>query len=157
MINPLSPKRARNVRHHHRGHSAGTSQSNANYAAVRSTRCPILADVDAMYDGCHSVGLQYGPGYRTITHTWASGGDVASARLRARKVRQATQVHPADLDDALCVGALASSGSSDGETRLPFAVDDALLVGVSGQLWAVSHTASSRPDPSFASRILYMH
>ena len=36
-------------------------------------------------------------------------------------------MHPADLDDALCVCALASDGTSGGETRLPFAVDGAML------------------------------
>ena len=53
-------------------------------------------------------------------------------------------MHPADLDDALCVGVLASSGGGSGETRLPFAVDDALLQGAPRQLLAVSrpHVAS---------------
>ena len=47
-------------------------------------------------------------------------------------------MHPADLDDALCTsGAMASSGGGDVETRLPFAVDDALLQGATGELWAV--------------------
>jgi hypothetical protein len=45
-------------------------------------------------------------------------------------------VHPADLDDALCTSAVVHS-SGDGETRLPFAVDDALLQGSPGVLWAV--------------------
>ena len=45
-------------------------------------------------------------------------------------------VHPADLDDALCTTALASS-ASEGGTQLPFAVDDALLQGGGGELWAV--------------------
>ena len=68
----------------------------------------------------------------------AWGGAISAlARLRARSALEGTQVHPADLDDALCTsGALASSGG-DGETRLPFAVDDALLQGAPGQLWAV--------------------
>ena len=39
-------------------------------------------------------------------------------------------MHPADLDDGLCTSALARSGiGGDGETRLPFAVDRALLQG----------------------------
>ena len=50
-------------------------------------------------------------------------------RLRTRSAREGTQVHSADLDDALCTsGALASSGAG-GETLLPFAVDDARLRG----------------------------
>tara|TARA_B110000046_G_scaffold21646_1_gene20438 strand:- start:125 stop:613 length:489 start_codon:yes stop_codon:yes gene_type:complete len=112
-------------------------QQQVDYAAMRGVRCPLIADVDALYAALHSVGLQYGPGYRTLTHTWASGGVVASARLRARLVRRGAQVHPADLDDALCLGGLTSSDSSDGETRLPFAVERAQLCGAAGKLWAV--------------------
>ena len=81
-------------------------QQQVDYAAVRGGRCPLIADARALYAAFHSVGLQYGPGYRTLTHTWASGGIVASARLRARLVRRGAQVHPADLDDALCLGGL---------------------------------------------------
>ena len=52
--------------------------------------------------------------------------------------REGTQVHPADLDDALCTSAIiSSSGSGDSEARLPFAIDGALLQGVPGNLWAV--------------------
>ena len=47
-------------------------------------------------------------------------------------------MHPADLDDALCVGALgAQGGESEGGTRLPFAVDEALLQSSVGELRAV--------------------
>ena len=46
-------------------------------------------------------------------------------------------MHPADLDDALCASGVIASSGGDGETRLPFAVDDALLQGASGELWAV--------------------
>ena len=125
-------------------HSAGTSQGNADYAAVRSTLCPLPADVGALYYAFHSVGLQYGPGYRTITHAWASGGDVASARLRARKVRQATQVHPADLDAGLQLSGVAQTGAGDEETRLPFAVDAARLGRGEREVWAeVSESAGA--------------
>ena len=89
----------------------------------------------ALYEGFDAVGLQYGPGYRTLINAWG-GASGALARLRARSTHEGAHVHPADLDDALCTsGAIASSGS--GETRLPFAVDDALLQGASGELWAV--------------------
>ena len=47
----------------------------------------------------------------------------------------------ADLDDAVKTVALASSGSGN-ETRLPFAVDDALLQGSIGEMWAVSVSSS---------------
>eukprot|EP00966_Prymnesium_polylepis_P183754 4259211-Prymnesium_polylepis.1 len=46
-------------------------------------------------------------------------------------------VHPADLDDALCIGMLTMSNVGGGSTQLPFAVDDALLRGALGVLWAV--------------------
>jgi len=126
-------------------HGSLASHQQVDYASVRGGLCPLVADVGALYDAFYSVGLQYGPGYRTLTHTWASGGVVASARLRARLVRRGAQVHPADLDDALCVGGLASSDSGDGETRLPFAVEDAQLCGVAGKLWAVRCHGHSLP------------
>ena len=69
-----------------------------------------IADVGGLYDGYHAVGLEYGPGYRTLVQAWGGASD-AAARLRARATRQGTQVHPADLDDALCTGdAMRSSG-----------------------------------------------
>ena len=93
-------------------------------------------DVRALYDGFDAAGLQYGPGYRTLVQAW--GGAInALARLRARSTHEGTQVHPADLDDALCTSAIVASSRGDGETRLPFAVDDALLRGAPGELWAV--------------------
>ena len=62
----------------------------------------------------------------------------ALARLQARSTHEGTQVHPADLDDALCISALTiSSREGGGDTRLPFAVDDAHLEGTWGELWAV--------------------
>ena len=102
------------------------------------------AHVGTLYDGFASVGLQYGPGYRTLVNAWHDGG-VATARLRARSASLGTQVHPADLDDALCAGALTSSSGDSSETRLPFAVDDARLQGAAGELWAVRN----RHSPSF--------
>ena len=53
-------------------------------------------------------------------------------------------VHPAELDDALCLGVLdvgrPQSAHADGAARLPFAVDDALLQATarSSHVWAVS-------------------
>jgi hypothetical protein len=92
--------------------------------------------VGALYDGCDAVGLPYGTGYRTLEQAWGGGG-AAAARLRARAASQGTRVHPADLDDALCTSALVP-GSAGGGTRLPFAVDDALLQGGGGELWAAA-------------------
>ena len=94
------------------------------------------ADVGALYDGFHAVDLQYGPGYRTLAQAWGAVSH-ALARLRARSTHEGTQVHPADLDDALCTSGVIASSGRDGETRLPFAVDDAALRGVAGTLWAV--------------------
>ena len=103
-----------------------------------SLRAPSHAgDVGAIYHGFYAVGLQYGPGYRTLVQAWG-GASSAVARLRARSTHEGTQVHPADLDDALCTGgAMRTSGGGGGETRLPFAVDDAVLQGAAGELWAV--------------------
>ena len=103
-----------------------------------SLRAPTRAvDVRALYDGFDAAGLQYGPGYRTLVQAW--GGAInALARLRARATHEGTQVHPADLDDALCTSGLIASSGGKGETRLPFAVDEALLQGAPRELWAVS-------------------
>ena len=98
--------------------------------------CAHAAAVGALYDGFDAAGLQYGPGYRTLERAWASAAR-ATARLRARSDQAGMAVHPADLDDALCVGALMASGGDGGATRLPFAVDDAMLQGSPGQLVAV--------------------
>ena len=114
--------------------SGATAWGRIEHASLRAPS--VAADVGALYDGFDAVGLQYGPGYRTLVHAWG-GASHALARLRTRSAREGTQVHPADLDDALCTsGVLASSGAG-GETLLPFAVDDALLRGATGELWAV--------------------
>ena len=105
-------------------------------ASVRAEACTRAAGVDALYDGFDFVGLQYGPRFRTLVHAWG-GGVRATAQLRARATHEGTAVHPADLDDALCVGAVASSGEGGGGTRLPFAVDEARLQGGGGAAWAV--------------------
>jgi acyl transferase domain-containing protein len=106
-------------------------------ALVRGGSCACAADVGALYGGFDAAGLQYGPGYRTLVQAWSGVAGVATARLHARSDQQGTRVHPADLDDALCLGALASGVGGDGATRLPFAVDDARLQGAEGRLWAV--------------------
>ena len=82
------------------------------------------------------MNLQYGPGYRTLVHAWSGLGN-ALARLMTRTAWCGTRVHPADLDDALCAGTLASSKEGGRETRLPFAVDDAFLEGAQCELWTV--------------------
>ena len=83
--------------------SGATAGGNASQRIdPASQRAPSLAaDVGALYDGFDVVGLQYGPGYRTLVRAWGGASD-ALARLRARSTHEGTQVHPADLDDALC-------------------------------------------------------
>jgi hypothetical protein len=119
-------------------HCSGAIATDNGWQCVEHASLRTLsraADVAALYDGFDAVGLQYGPGYRTLVNAWGGASD-ALARLRARPSHEGTQVHPADLDDALCTSAaMASSGG--GETRLPFAVDAALLQGAPGELWAV--------------------
>jgi acyl transferase domain-containing protein len=116
----------------------GAVEQNDVHASMRARSCACAADVGALYDGYDAIGLQYGPRYRTLMHSW-SGTSGAMARLRSRSTQQGTWVHPADLDDAQCASALMSSGGgTGGETRLPFAVDDVLLRDApasSGRLW----------------------
>jgi acyl transferase domain-containing protein len=121
-------------------HCSGATMSTDNiwhidHALLRGGACNQTVDVGGLYNGFDAVGLQYGPGYRTLMHAWGGDG-LAAARLRARATQERTQVHPADLDDALCVGGLVMS-NNNGETRLPFAVDEARLQGAHGMLWAV--------------------
>jgi acyl transferase domain-containing protein len=120
-------------------HCSGTAAldavwQQAEHASLRTRS--RAADVGALYDGFDAVGLQYGPGYRTLINVWGGASD-ALARLRARLTHDGTQVHPASLDDALCTSAAMPTSSDGGGTRLPFAVDDALLQGAPGELWAV--------------------
>ena len=122
-------------------HCSGATVDNSVWQQVEPacSRGPAGAhEVGALYDGFESVGLQYGPGYRTLMHAWV-GINSSLARLRVRSTHEGTQVHPADLDDALCMSALIPSGGGGGETRLPFAVDEAMLQGAEKQLWAVRH------------------
>ena len=116
--------------------AAAAGEGRLEHALLRGG-CAHAASSPALYAGFDAVGLQYGPGYRTLLEAWGGGG-VAAARLQARSTAQGTRVHPADLDDALCLSTLASrGGGGGGETRLPFAVDVASLRGAHGKLWAV--------------------
>jgi len=108
-----------------------------DHALMRSGVCVRAVDIGALYDGCDAVGVQYGPAYRTLAQAWDGSGSAAAARLQVRTMWQSTLVHPADLDDALCVGGLTSNGTWSGETCLPFAADHALLGGGSRNQWAV--------------------
>ena len=116
------------------GQSANATWQRLDHALLRSRCCARLSESASLYQGLHAVGLQYGPGYRTLVQLWGGESGVGLARLRARG--RYRDVHPADLDDALCVIALASRNDGGGATRLPFAVADALLEGIDGELWA---------------------
>ena len=121
--------------------SGATAGANAWQHMDRALlRAPCrAAEIGALYDGFDAVGLQYGPGYRTLVQAWGGASD-AVARLRSRSTQEGTQVHPADLDDALCTSGVNASSSGVGETRLPFAVDEALLQGTLGELHAVNRS-----------------
>jgi hypothetical protein len=112
----------------------------ADYPAIRSRAAACAAHVTRMYEIFDASGLQYGPDYRTLEKVYCSTADtgMAAARLRARSMQQGIDVHPANLDDALCLDQLISIGAAAGETRLPFAVDDVRLRAAPGEeLWAV--------------------
>ena len=105
-------------------------------ASARAHSGSRAADAEALYNAFASAGLQYGPGFRTLGQMFGGGND-ALARLRSRLTHEGTHVHPADLDDALCASVITASSGGGGETRVPFAVDDALLQGAARKLWAV--------------------
>ena len=119
--------------------SAGEGFGRVQHSSLRVSACQHVGDVSALYNAFFSAGLQYGPGYRTLVQAWGGKSDVFG-RLRVRPFKEGMQVHPADLDDAMCLGGFITSGDSSGdssETRVPFAVDDAMLQGARGELWAV--------------------
>ena len=118
--------------------AADDGERHVELTSVRARSCARGASVDALYDGFDTVWLQYGPGYRTLLQAWSSTRE-ALARLQSRSTHEGTRVHPADLDDALCAGALFAS-SGGGGTRLPFAVDEAQLQSAPGVPWAVRRT-----------------
>ena len=95
--------------------AAYTDWQRIDHAPLRALAC--VADVGALYDGFDAVGLQYGPQYRTLINAWGGASD-ALARLRARSTHQeGTQIHPADLDDALCTGGAMTVSYRSSEAR----------------------------------------
>ena len=115
-------------------------------ASLRARTCADAASIGVLYNRFEAVGLQYGPGYRTLVGAWG-GTAHGLARLRARAAQAGTAVHPADLGDAVCTSALLGS-SGGGETRLPFAVDTAELQAARGELWAVRRVAPNAQAPA---------
>ena len=47
--------------------------------------CPFAVEIGGLYAGFDAVGLQYGPGYRTLEQTWCDGSLAATARLRVAR------------------------------------------------------------------------
>ena len=97
--------------------------------------CSRAVPVQAMYASLDAMGLQYGPEFRAALQVWWSGRS-AAARLRFRSLRQGVKLHPADLDEAMCLSVLASEELGF-VTRVPFAVEKAHLREAAGTLWAV--------------------
>jgi hypothetical protein len=124
------------------------SWQRVHHVSVRARSSADAAHVCALYASFDAGGLQYGPAYRTIVQAWAGDGD-AQARLRARVASEGTAVHPAGLDDALCVGALisrSSRGEANVQTRLPYALDNVLLQGAQYDMF---HTVGLQYGPSY--------
>ena len=111
-------------------------------AAMRE-RCCNVADTSALYAAFLAMGIDYGPAFRALEAAWECGSE-ATARLRRRSSLAGTQVHPADLDNALQSTALLRRDGSSQETRLPFAVDSVLMRGpAAGVLWALASASGA--------------
>ena len=102
---------------------------------VRRSSCTHAGSMGAQYDFYAAVGLQYGPAYRLLYQSWVDemgqgegAGRGALGRLK-QLVSLETMVRPASLDGALHLGMLVwpTRGNVMTETRLPFAVESALL------------------------------
>lgn len=140
-------------------HCSGTTGSVWTCKPVgQKSRCvsSFAIDVRQLYDLFNTTCLQYGPSYRTLMHAWGGETD-ASARLKARVRRDSTQVHPADLDDAMCTCAVTSLRTLV-ETHLPYAMDSSQLQGVAGKIFAVQashilHTCTYIRRPFHANEV----
>ena len=94
------------------------------------------------------AGLEYGPAYRALERAWTHegsegeierDGQCAMSLLRGTSRAAGVALHPAELDGALQLSTVLvpMRGDSAAETRLPFAVDGALLLGGAADLHAV--------------------
>ena len=131
------------------GAAAADGWRDVDEAALKR-HCVKAADTAAFYASFYDGGLQYGPAYRRVEELWVSeSGAEATARLRRRTDLQQTLVHPADLDGALqSTKVLASGEDVEGQIRLPFSVDAALMRGpAQGSLWVVRAPAGSTAAP----------
>ena len=114
-----------------------------SHAGLRAS-CAQPVAVDAMYTAFRSVGLEYGPEYRTLTSARVSReSGIAVGQLRRRSRREGTRVHPADLDGSLHLTALLAEATAASEIRLPFSVGEATLSDVSGRAWPVAEKQGS--------------
>ena len=110
--------------------------------ASRRGQCERMVSGTAQYYEFHTAGLEYGPSYRKLQRLWAhagaAGGALAQLQGSARVLGVA--VHPAELDGAVQLGAVLTPLGAGGQaaTRLPFAVDDAVLRGSTPRAYAVS-------------------
>jgi len=109
-----------------------------DHALARAHVGARALEMSSLYDRFDAIGLQYGPGFRTLDRAWVEGHGLATARLRNRSAQPAGHVHPADLDGALSLTSLVSDRGHGGMPRLPFSVDEARLHGASGELWAAA-------------------
>ena len=106
-------------------------------AAARAS-CGEAVDAASLYSLLRSVGLEYGPRYRTLElAAVSSAAGAAVGRLCRRSRKEGTRVHPADLDGSLHLSSLLAEAAA-GETRLPFSVGEAALADASGTAWPVA-------------------
>ena len=76
------------------GLTTAAASDDVDESSVRCRSCVHTAATGMLYDGFDAVGLQYGPGYRTLTHAWGAScermrptpvaWDTMSLRRRAR-------------------------------------------------------------------------
>ncbi|MEU1631101.1 type I polyketide synthase [Streptomyces sp. NPDC020096] len=81
-------------------------------------------EVEDAYERLSEAGLDYGPAFQGLTAAWRHGHDLyAEVRVPEDVVADAGSfgVHPALLDAALHVTAIADEAARSGQTRLPFA------------------------------------
>ena len=124
----------------------------ADYPLARAQSSLHATSVSALYNALYATGVLYGPGYRTLLCAW-QGVHGAMGQHCAHKPQPATFVHPADVDDTLCIGKLVMNDSTNGLLRLPFATDAVMLGdGVTGKLWTVSKS----PTDPFLSLVLHL-
>ena len=105
-----------------------------DFALSRATRSMSAVDMASKYDYLSSVGLMYGPKFRTLKCSWG-GTDTATSKLWTRAQKQGMQINPADLDGAL--QSTANVPAAGTETRLPFSVENAILQSSKNEPWAV--------------------